>query len=170
MAHPTANGPRFTPAIPADVEHAPLVREEAIDWLESQFPGVPTFTAGALLRMAGESGQHWLIHRIRGQRIGDKGLPFTLPNAANVLTILFLRGRGIRFQDAVDAVKRAALDQDLRCAPRGRLNFAAEAPKHHSAAYDRNEQAALQCHCLRCENPFARASLAQGFMVARPPP
>ena len=32
--------PVFAPDIPPDKEHASMVREEALDWLERQFPGV----------------------------------------------------------------------------------------------------------------------------------
>ena len=55
----------FSSDVPADLEHAPLIREEALDWLEAVYPGATSFTASAVLRMAGEEGRRWLITRLR---------------------------------------------------------------------------------------------------------
>ena len=30
----------FNPGFPPDIQHGPLIREEAIDWLETNYPGV----------------------------------------------------------------------------------------------------------------------------------
>ena len=93
----------FSPGIPPDLEHAPLIREEAVEWLERLYPGVPTFTTSEVLGMGGESGRRWLIARLRAQNIGDEA-EFSLPDTANALTVLFLRSKGVKFRDAVDAV------------------------------------------------------------------
>ncbi len=93
----------FRPEIPPDLEHAPLVREEAIDWLETRHPGTLSFPTGDVLRMAGEAGRRWLIARLRSHNIGDEA-EFSLPDTADALTILFLRSKGVKFRDAVDAV------------------------------------------------------------------
>jgi hypothetical protein len=93
----------FSPEIPPDLSHASQVREDALDWLETHFPGVITFTTGEVLRMAGESGHRWLIARLRKRDIGNEE-EFSLPAAADALTVLFLRSRGVKFREAVDAV------------------------------------------------------------------
>ncbi len=93
----------FDPGVPPDLEHAPLVREEAIDWIESRFPGVLAFTTGAVLRMAGEGSRRWLITRLREHGIGVEEM-FSLPAAADALSVLFLRSKGVKFREAVDAV------------------------------------------------------------------
>ena len=93
----------FRPGIPPDLDHAPLIREEAIDWLETHFPGVLSFPSGAVLRMAGESERRWLIRRLRDRDIGNEE-EFSMPATADALTVMFLRSRGVKFRDAVDAV------------------------------------------------------------------
>ena len=94
----------FDPEIPPDVQHAPLIREEAIDWLETNHPGVVSFTTGQILQMVGEKKERrWLIGRLRKKGIGNEEL-FALPSAADALAVLFLRSRGIKFKDAADAV------------------------------------------------------------------
>jgi len=93
----------FKPEIPPDLEHAPLIREEAIDWLETHHPGESTFTTSEVLRMAGEYNRRWLITRLRERKIGDEA-EFSLPDTADALTVLFLRSKGVKFRDAVDAV------------------------------------------------------------------
>ena len=81
----------FNPGIPPDVQHAPLIREEAIDWLETNHPGVISFTTGQILQMVGEKKERrWLIGRLRKKGIGNEEL-FTLPSAADALAVLFLR-------------------------------------------------------------------------------
>ncbi len=93
----------FRPELPPDLEHASHIREEAIDWLEIQFPGIPSFTTGAVLSMAGEKGRRWLITRLRMRNIGNEEF-FSLPATADALTVLYLRSRGVKFRKAVDAV------------------------------------------------------------------
>ena len=97
------DAPVFSPEVPPDLEHAPLIREEAFDWLDSNYPGVPSFTTGDVLRMAGEQGRRWLIGRLRSRGIGNEEL-FSMPATADALTVLFLRSRGVKFREAVDAV------------------------------------------------------------------
>ncbi len=93
----------FSPDIPPDLEHTPLVREEALDWLERHYPGNRSFTTGEVLRMAGEPGRRWLIARLRARDIGNEA-EFSLPDTADALTVLFLRSKGVNFRDAVRAV------------------------------------------------------------------
>ena len=93
----------FSPEIPPDLEHAPLIREEALDWLETHYPGVLSFTTGDVLHMAGEQGRRWLIARLRARGVGDEEL-LSMPATADALTVLFLRSRGVKFREAVDAV------------------------------------------------------------------
>jgi hypothetical protein len=93
----------FSPEIPPDLEHAAQIREEALDWLETRHPGAVSFTTGEVLRMAGEVGHRWLIARLRAQDIGNEA-EFSLPATAAALTVLFLRSRGVKFREAVDAV------------------------------------------------------------------
>jgi hypothetical protein len=93
----------FAPDVPPDLDHASQVREEAFDWLDAHYPGIISFTSGAVLRMAGESGHRWLVARLRGHGIGNEE-EFSLPDTADALTVLFLRSRGVKFRDAVDAV------------------------------------------------------------------
>ena len=97
------NKPEFNPEIPPDLDHASLIREEALDWLETYFPGTLSFPTGEVLHMAGEPGRRWLIARLRGHNIGNEA-EFSLPDTADALAILFLRSRGVKFRDAVDAV------------------------------------------------------------------
>ena len=97
------DGPVFSPEVPPDLEHASAIREEALDWLESHYPGVLAFTTGEVLRMAGEPGRRWLIARLRAQDIGNEQ-EFSMPATADALTVLFLRSRGLKFREAVDAV------------------------------------------------------------------
>jgi hypothetical protein len=93
----------FSPAIPPDIEHASLVREEALDWLERNQPGVHEFRSGDVLRMAGEQQRRWLITRLREKGIGDNEL-FSLPDTADALTVLYLRSCGVKFREAINAV------------------------------------------------------------------
>ena len=99
----TLASPRFSPQIPPDLEHAPLVREEALDWLERRFPRDHTFSSGELLRMAGDQERRWLIPRLRAHGIAEsKEIGHT--DAADALTVLFLRSQGVKFREAVDAI------------------------------------------------------------------
>ncbi len=93
----------FSSDAPADLEHAPGIREEALDWLEAVYPEATSFTASDLLRMAGEQGRRWLITRLKANGIGE-GERFTPPIAANGLTVLFLRSKGVKFAEAIEAV------------------------------------------------------------------
>jgi hypothetical protein len=93
----------FNPEIPPDLEHAPQIREEALDWLETHHPGSRSFTTGDVLRMAGEPNRRWLIARLRARDIGNEA-EFSLPHTADALTTLFLRSKGVKFRDSVDAV------------------------------------------------------------------
>ena len=95
--------PVFSPEVPPDLEHASQIREEAFDWLESHYPGDVSFTTGNVLRMAGESSRRWLIARLRARGIGNEEL-FAKPATADALTVLFLRSRGVKFREAVDAI------------------------------------------------------------------
>ena len=97
------NAPVFSPEVPPDLEHVHLIREEAFDWLDSHYPGALSFTSGHVLGMAGEQGRRWLIARLRAQGIGNEEL-FSMPATADALTVLFLRSRGVKFREAVDAV------------------------------------------------------------------
>ncbi len=93
----------FKSDIPPDLEHAPQLREEVLDWLETQYPGSRSFTPGQVLRMAAEPERRWLITRLRARKIGDSA-EFSSTDTADALTALFLRSRGVKFKDAVDAV------------------------------------------------------------------
>ena len=97
------DGQAFSPGIPPDIEHAPQIREEALDWLETHYPGSRSFASGDVLRMAREPNRRWLITRLRALDIGDES-EFSLPDTADALTVLFLRSKGVKFRDAVDAV------------------------------------------------------------------
>ena len=93
----------FNPDIPPDLGHAPLIREEALEWLERQHAGMLSFSTSDVLHMGGEPGRRWLVARLRAHGIGDKA-KFSLPDTADALTVLFLRSKGVKFRDAVDAV------------------------------------------------------------------
>ena len=93
----------FHPDIPPDLEHASALREEGLDWLERRFPNTNVFKAADVLSMSGESSRRWLIGRLREHGIGTKN-DFSLPDAADALTVLFLRSKGVKFRDAIDAV------------------------------------------------------------------
>jgi hypothetical protein len=93
----------FRPEIPPDLEHAPLIREEALDWLETHYPGSRSFTTSEVLGMGGEPDRRWLITRLRARDIGNDS-EFSLPDTADALTVLFLRSKGLKFHDAVEAV------------------------------------------------------------------
>ena len=93
----------FSPEVPPDLEHASQIREEAFEWLDAHHPGDVSFTTGNVLHMAGESGRRWLITRLRARGIGNEEL-FGKPATADALTVLFLRSRGVKFREAVDAV------------------------------------------------------------------
>ena len=95
--------PVFNPDIPPDLEHAPLIREEALDWLETRYPGSRTFTTSQVLRMGGEPDRRWLIARLRASNIGNES-EFNLVDTADALTVLFLRSNGVKFHDAIEAV------------------------------------------------------------------
>ena len=99
------DAPLFSPEVPPDLDldHAPTIREEAFDWLDSHYPGELSFKSGTVLRMVGEQRRRWLIGRLREHGIGNEG-SFSLPDTADVLAVLFLRSRGVRFREAVDAV------------------------------------------------------------------
>jgi hypothetical protein len=93
----------FDPEVPPDLKHALLVREEALEWLEAHYPTKHSFTTGEVLRMAGEPDRRWLITRLRKHGIGNQE-EFSLPDTADSLTTLFLRSKGVKFHDAVEAV------------------------------------------------------------------
>ena len=93
----------FSSDAPADREHATVIREEALDWLEAVYPDATSFTPSDVLRMAGEQGRRWLITRLRAQGISVDG-DFSPPVVANALAVLFLRSKGLKFADAVEAV------------------------------------------------------------------
>ncbi|UCC16596.1 MAG: tetratricopeptide repeat protein [Dehalococcoidales bacterium] len=95
--------PIFNPEIPPDLEHASLIREEALDWLETSYGGAMSFSTGEVLRMAGESGRRWLIARLRAHNVGNEA-EFSVPDTADALAVLFLRSKGVKFRDAVEAV------------------------------------------------------------------
>lgn len=99
----THNGKVFAPDIPPDLSHAALIREEAFDWLDTNFPGIRSFPSIRVLSMAGEQQRRWLIGRLRDLGIGDSK-EFGLPATADTLAILFLRSNGVKFREAVDAV------------------------------------------------------------------
>jgi tetratricopeptide (TPR) repeat protein len=100
---PESKRPVFDPRIPPDLDHAAAIREEALDWLETRFPGVLSFLPADVLRMAGEQGRRWLITRLRARKIGDEAR-FNLTDTADALAILFLRSKGVKFFDAFSAV------------------------------------------------------------------
>jgi hypothetical protein len=102
--------PSFNPDIPPDLEHSSLIREEALDWLETRYPGTRSFTTSQVLRMGGEPDRRWLIARLRDREIGNE-VEFSLIDTANALTVLFLRSNGVKFHDAVEAVVREKADQ-----------------------------------------------------------
>ena len=93
----------FNSEVPPDLEHAPQIREEAFDWLDTHYPGVLSFKTGEVLRMAGEQGKTWLIRRLRDRGIGNEE-EFSQPATADALTVLFLRSRDVKFGKAVDEV------------------------------------------------------------------
>ena len=95
--------PVFRPEVPPDLEHARLIREEAFDWLDTHYPGLLSFTSGTVLRMVGEQDRRWLVGRLRQHGIGNQE-EFSMPDTADALTVLFLRSRGVKFREAVDAV------------------------------------------------------------------
>lgn len=95
--------PVFRTDLPPDLEHAAMIREEALDWLENQFPGTHSFSTGDLLQMAGEQGRRWLISRLRANDIANES-EVDLSATADGLTVLFLRSRGVKFREAVAAV------------------------------------------------------------------
>ena len=93
----------FSSDVPADLEHAPLIREEALDWLEAVYSAATSFTASDVLRMADEQGRRWLITRLRANGIGEEE-HFSPPVAADALAVLFLRAKGVKFREAIDAI------------------------------------------------------------------
>ena len=93
----------FAPDVPGDLDHAPLIREEAFDWLDTHHPGVLSFTSGKVLRMAGEQKCRWLVGRLRDKGIGNE-TEFSVPATADALTVMFLRSRDVKFREAVNAV------------------------------------------------------------------
>ena len=112
----------FSPEVPPDLDHAPMIREEAFDWLDSHHPGELSFKGGTVLRMAGEQRRRWLIGRLGQHGIGDQG-KFSLPDTADALTVLFLRSKGVRFREAVDA---AVGRQQLTRSPESRARRSLE--------------------------------------------
>ena len=106
----------FSPEVPPDLEHVPMIREEAFDWLDRHYSGVFSFTTGEVLRMAGEPKRRFLIARLRERGIGNEE-EFSQPATADALTVLFLRTRGVKFGKAVDEVvgrKERTRTQDPR--------------------------------------------------------
>ena len=106
----------YSPEIPPDLDHASQIREEALDWLETHFAGAISFTTGDVLRMAGEEGRRYLIARLRERNIGNEE-EFSLPATADALTVLYLRSKGVKFRESVDAVlggKEAPRDAEPR--------------------------------------------------------
>ena len=99
----TSTDPLFGPNIPPDLDHASLVREEALEWLETNYHGILLFSTTDVLRMVGEQNRRWLITRLREHGIGNEE-GFSLSTAADTLAVLFLRHRGVKFREAVDAV------------------------------------------------------------------
>ena len=95
--------PTFTTDIPPDLDHAAMIREEVLDWLETEFPGTHSFRTGELLQMANEQKKRWLISRLRTHDIANDE-DIGVPAVADALTVLFLRARGVKFQAAVAAV------------------------------------------------------------------
>lgn len=93
----------FAPDVPPDLSHAPSIRQEAFEWLDTNFPGVLVFPSNRVLGMAGERDRRWLVGRLRKHGIGEEK-EFSQPATADALTILFLRTNGVKFRDAVDAV------------------------------------------------------------------
>ena len=100
---PRSTSAVFSPEVPSDVEHATVIRGEAFDWLDTHYPGAISFTPGDVLRMAGDQERRWLIPRLRKHGIGEPKTFSTLA-AADALTVLLLRSKGVKFRDAVDAV------------------------------------------------------------------
>ena len=96
--------PLFGPDIPPDVEHAAQIREEALDWMERHFPVGQTFSTGDILRMSGEQERRWLISRLQEHGIADE-TEMGAPAVADALAVLFLRSRGVKFREAIDAVQ-----------------------------------------------------------------
>lgn len=94
----------FNPGVPPDVGHAGLIRAEASDWLDTHHPGVRSFSAGDVLAMAGERNRRYLIGRLRKQGIGNTEM-FSVPDTAVALTALYLRSKGVRWREAVDAAR-----------------------------------------------------------------
>ena len=80
-----------------------MIREEVLDWLEIQFSGIHSFSTGELLQMAREKGRRWLISRLRTHDIANEA-EIGVPATADALTVLFLRSKGVKFREAVDAV------------------------------------------------------------------
>ncbi|MEE8159490.1 MAG: hypothetical protein V3T78_09020, partial [Dehalococcoidia bacterium] len=93
----------YSPEIPPDLDHASQIREEALDWLETHFAGSISFTTGDVLRMSGEQERRYLIARLRERDIGNEE-EFSWPATADALTVLYLRSKGVKFREAVDAV------------------------------------------------------------------
>ncbi len=102
----------FSSDAPADLEHAPLIREEALDWLEAVYPEAASFTASDLLHMTGEQGRRWLITRLRANGIGEEKF-FSPPVAADAVTVLFLRSKGVKFAEAIQAIRAGQRSQSV---------------------------------------------------------
>ncbi len=102
---PVKNAPVFSPDIPPDLDHALLIREEALDWIETHFAEKHSLSTSEVLKITGETGRRWLISRLRQHSIGDE-VGFSLPDAADALSVLYLRARGVKFRDAIDAITR----------------------------------------------------------------
>lgn len=97
----------FAVDAPADVEQASLIREEAIDWLESRFSVDHQFRPRDILAFAGESERRWLLPRLRAQGLIQHET-VSLAEAADALAVLNLRSRGVKFGDAIEAVSGGA--------------------------------------------------------------
>lgn len=71
-----------------------MIREEVLDWLETEFPGTHSFRTGELLQMANEQKKRWLISRLRTHDIANDeeiGVP------AAALPVLLLITRRVKF-------------------------------------------------------------------------
>ena len=70
--------PQLVTDLPPDLEHAAMIREEVLDWLEEKFPDTHTFSTGELLQMVREQGRRWLISRLRTHDIANEAEIFDL--------------------------------------------------------------------------------------------
>ena len=70
------------------------------------------FTASDVLRMSGDSGRRWLITRLRANGIGEEEY-FSPPVAADALAVLFLRSKGVKFAEAIQAIRAGQRSQSV---------------------------------------------------------